>query len=181
MVGVVVLVVGLGCSSDKLRSVGGGEDLNSPAPAAAPPAKPPSSRTAILRLLGDNQGDYSWVSATVRDVAVEANGVPLHVTRGKENVNLANTSQAWLLGKFSIPNGVDKVKVTIRFDDFGSFVDTHSSGWVDFRGSPITVELSTADMVRNGHAVLKLDVAKMLAKTARPEERIATNRLMVRY
>jgi hypothetical protein len=162
---VVSVAMGTACSDASLRQAGpsaGGQQFE-------------------LRVLGVSPGANTWVSARVVDVAIEGNGMGLAFTPGTDQLDLGDGSQAWLVGRFVVPPDVQNVKATLQLDDFGAFETAQGGGWIDLRDSPITVDLSTAQMTRNGRAVIQLNVDQMLSRTNRPDEDLAVRNLRVVY
>jgi hypothetical protein len=134
-----------------------------------------------LRLLGDNNPGYNWVFAKMVDVRIESSGVALPIQLGAEDIDLADGNQAWLAARFDVPPGAGLLQATVSFDDFGAFATPDESGSIDFRGSPMVFDIDPALLARNSHAVLQLQLDKMLVKTGRPDERVGLKNFILRY
>ena len=91
-----------------------------------------------VRLLGEDAGTYSTVAVSLAALKIEADGVPLAVLNlAPKPMNLANTSQAWLLGTATVPAGTANVRVTISFAGTANWTDANGSGALDTGAVPI--------------------------------------------
>ena len=91
-----------------------------------------------VRLLGEDAGTYSVMDVSLASLDVEADGVPLTVSNlAHKPMNLANTSQAWLLGTATVPAGTANVRVTITFAGTASWIDAHGAGSLNTAAVPI--------------------------------------------
>jgi hypothetical protein len=78
-----------------------------------------------------------------------------------------------------VPEGVDRVKVEVEFDDFGGYEEASGAGVIDTRGAPLRFEAPLAYLAERGHAVVHLDLGQSLQ--AQGEGRLLLPSLDVRY
>ena len=102
-----------------------------------------SGRTPIegtpleIRLRGVDPGGYTAVLVETRDLDVSANGQALAVVPGQVHIDLTNPDHAWLAGTVRVPDGVDRLDVKLRLDDFGGYEAADGKGEIDAR-SPMS-------------------------------------------
>src|SRR5262249_19840987 len=88
---------------------------------------PPAGTPLELRLRGDDTSGFRAVLLEVRELQVDAGGQALVVEPGQIHLDLTDSEHAWLLGTVRVPDGVDRVEVRLRLDDFGGF-ETNDAG-----------------------------------------------------
>ncbi|QRN96763.1 hypothetical protein JRI60_48610 [Archangium violaceum] len=134
-----------------------------------------------LRLKGVNNPGYASALVQVRRISVttmEGYSLPTRL-KSRQSMDLTNPEQAYLIGRFVVPEGVDRVKVEVEFDDFGGYEDAASGGVIDTRVAPLRFESPVAYLAERGHAVVHLDLGQSLR--AQGEARLLLPSLDVRY
>ena len=134
-----------------------------------------------LRLKGVNNPGYTSALMQVRGFSVTTvDGQPLPVRlKSRQAMDLTQADQAWLVGLFVLPPGVDRAKVEVVFDDFGGYESASGAGVIDTRVAPLRFEALADDLAQRGHAVVQLDLGQSLA--GQGEERLLLPSLDVRY
>jgi len=145
------------------------------------PQQPTPELGMELRLRGENLGDYGTALVHVRRISIttpEGLPVPAQLSaRHALDLGLANHSH--LLGRFSVPEGVDRVWVEVEFDDFGGFEDAEGGGTIDTRVAPLRFEAPVEYLTTRQRAVVHLNVARSLA--GKGEERLLLPSMDVRF
>ena len=134
-----------------------------------------------LRLKGVNNPGYGSALVQVRGVSVttpEGQPVPVRL-KARQAMDLTQEDQAWLVGVFVVPPGVERVNVQVMFDDFGGYEDGSGAGVIDTRVAPLRFQALTEDLERRGRAVVQLALGPSLR--AQGEERLLLPALDVRY
>jgi hypothetical protein len=134
-----------------------------------------------LRLKGVNNPGYASALVQVRRISVttaEGDSLPTRL-KSRQSMDLTNPEQAYLIGRFVVPEGVDRVKVEVEFDDFGGYEDASSGGVIDTRVAPLRFESPVEYLAERGHAVVHLDLGQSLH--AQGESRLLLPSLDVRY
>jgi hypothetical protein len=136
--------------------------------------------SAQLRLLGTNAGDLEHLFLAARDLEVTAAGARVFVEPGDAIFDLAETSNAFLAGRFDVPEGVESLHIKLWLDDFGAFESAGGSGEVAARGAPIELDAPVASLDPRKHVVLQLDLGRSLAVRG-PEARVLVPAMTVAY
>jgi hypothetical protein len=134
-----------------------------------------------LRLKGVNNPGYASALVQVRRVSVttvDGQSLPVRL-KSRFAMDLSQTEQAYLLGLFVVPEGVDRVKVEVEFDDFGGYEGASGDGVIDTRVAPLRFESPVAYLAQRGHAVVHLDLGQSLQTQG--EGRLLLPSLDVRY
>lgn len=134
-----------------------------------------------LRLKGVNNPGYASALVQVRRVSIttpEGQALPVQL-KARFPMDLTQTEQAYLLGTFPVPEGVDRVAVEVEFDDFGGYEQGSGGGVIDTRVAPLRFESPLAYLSQRGHAVVHLDLSQSLR--AQGESRLMLPSLDVRY
>ena len=135
---------------------------------------------AEVRLRGANAGDYHAVLVGVKSLVVTANGRALAVVPGQRNLNLSDTTQAWLAGGFNLPDGASSAHVALTLDDFGGFESAGAAGDVDARAHAIEFDAPAAGLALHGMATIEIDLSRsMIARDA--ETRVLLPQLRIFY
>lgn len=119
---------------------------------------------AELRLMGVNNPDYSAVLVQVRRLTVttpEGAALPVRL-EARRAVELTTPGHAHLVGRFVVPEGVERVAVEVEFDDFGGWEQGGSGGVLDMRVAPLRFEAPVDYLTRRGRAVVHLDLEQSL-------------------
>jgi len=134
-----------------------------------------------LRLKGVNNPGYGSALVQVRRVSVTTpEGQPLPVRlKARFPMDLTQAEQAYLLGLFVVPEGVERVKVEVEFDDFGGYETASGGGVIDTRVAPLRFESPVAYLSERGHVVVHLDLGQSLQ--VQGESRLLLPSLDVRY
>ncbi len=136
---------------------------------------------ATLRLRGDNPNGISGLLLGVKDVRVFAGQQELPVSIPKDAVvDLANSGHAWGLGRFTVPPGIDAVRIELQVDDYGGFETAGRAGMVNARTAPISFVATLEDLALHGHAVVHMNVDQSLFDTGNGE-RLLLPKVTVRY
>jgi hypothetical protein len=172
VLGAVALGLG-GCS-------GASQTQETPGPRPDFPAEAQGQRFE-LRLKGVNNPGYASALVQVRRISVTTmEGEPLPVRlKSRFPMELTQTEQAHLVGLFLVPEGVERVKVEVAFDDFGGYEADSGGGVIDTRVAPLRFEAPLAYLAERGHAVVHLDLAQSLQ--AQGEAKLLLPSLDVRY
>jgi hypothetical protein len=169
-----VVALGLWACGGSSARTGAGADASMPREATRSAQVPGGQAAQLehvqLRLLGVH-GSYGSVLTSLDRVELEANGHPLPVEVEGTTLDLANGAQAWLIGTFDVPKGVDRVTVRVYLDEAGGFATAGEEGEVDQRGASLEAELDVAHLALRNHAVFQLDVDRSLVED-RPEHRV---------
>ncbi|MGA9524781.1 MAG: hypothetical protein WBV82_25205 [Myxococcaceae bacterium] len=192
----VGVILGSACSSDSTNPVGakqGGVPVSTRGPTSKPTLKPDRPRPqvqsrpagkgldAVLRIRGDNPNGISGLFLGVKNVRVFAGQQELPVSNPHDPViDLANDANAWGLGQFNVPPGVQSVRVELQVDDYGGFETAGKAGTVNARTAPITFEAALDDLALHGHAVVHMNVDQSLFDTGNGE-RLLLPKVTVRY
>ncbi|PTL84667.1 hypothetical protein [Vitiosangium sp. GDMCC 1.1324] len=171
-VGTAALVLG-GCGGEsRMRE--------SPGPRPDFPADAQGQRFE-LRLKGVNNPGYASALVQVRRVSISTvEGQPLPVRlKARFPMDLTQPEQAHLLGLFLVPEGVDRVRVEVEFDDFGGYEEASGGGVIDTRVAPLRFEAPVAYLAERGHAVVHLDLGQSLRPLG--DARLLLPSLDVRY
>jgi hypothetical protein len=134
-----------------------------------------------LRLKGVNNPGYSSALVHVRRVSVfTAEGQPLPSRlKVRQAVNLTAPEHSHLIGRFVVPEGVERVAVEVELDDFGGYEVASGGGVIDTRVAPLRFEAPVAYLSERGHAVVHLDLGQSLR--AQEESLLLLPSLDVRY
>jgi hypothetical protein len=84
-------------------------------------------------------------------------------------VDLTARDHAHLVGHFVVPEGVDRVQVTLAFDEFGGWEQGGSAGALDTRVAPLRFEAPVDSLSQRGRAVVLVDVAQSLQPVGQTE------------
>lgn len=136
--------------------------------------------SAELRLLGENVSDMEAIFLAASELEVSANGKRVYVSYGHPLYDLAETSNAWLVGRFDVPKDCTELKIKLRFDDFGAFAGALEVGEIAALGIPVEFEAPVAALAERKHAVLHLDVGDSLSIKG-PGKRVLTPSYTVQY
>lgn len=134
-----------------------------------------------LRLKGVNNPGYASALVQVRRLSVTTvEGEPLPVRlKSRFPMELAQEEQAHLVGLFLVPEGVERVKVEVTFDDFGGYENASGGGVIDTRVAPLRFEAPLTYLAERGHAVMHLDLG--LSLQPQGEAKLLLPSLDVRY
>ncbi|AGC41549.1 lipoprotein [Myxococcus stipitatus DSM 14675] len=140
----------------------GGENPN-PVPGGENPGTP-SAQTFELRIKGEGIGDYTSLKVPISGVSILADGKPLAANVLTDMVELVATpAHSPLAARFTVPAGVDKVKVTVHFNAMGNFAKNGARATeLDARVAPVTFEARVSDLRIRGRAVVVLDMARSM-------------------
>ncbi|WNG43235.1 hypothetical protein F0U60_03330 [Archangium minus] len=172
VMGAAVLVLA-GCGGDSRT-----RDVSEPSPEQ--PAEAQGKQYA-LRLKGVNNPGYASALVQVRRVSVTTvNGQALPVSlKSRFPMDLTHPEQAYLLGFFQVPEGLDRVQVEVEFDDFGGYEEAAGGGVIDTRVAPLRFEAPVTYLSEHGHVVVHLDLGQSLHEL--DEARLLLPSLDVRY
>jgi hypothetical protein len=126
----------------------------------------PYDGTAQVRLLGVDAGTFSSVRVKVKSIELRANGQLLDVAGLVDGIDLGVANQAWLLGTFKVPAGMDAVDMTVVFDAAGRFDTDSVQGTIDAGCTALRATLPANQLALRSHAVIHLDVGRSLVKTS---------------
>lgn len=178
-----LMLSALGAAALALSACGGSEPL-SPVTESGPKTIPaegmePGQRFE-LRLRGMNAEGYHSVLVPIRSFTVTAGDRRLPVQLVARTVDLSSKDHAYLVGHFFVPQGVDRVQVSLALDDFGGWERGGQGGSLDLRGAPLRFEAPVDSLTQRGRAVVQLDVGRSLLPRAH-EERLLLPTLKVNY
>jgi len=134
-----------------------------------------------LRLKGVNNPGYDSALVQVRRISVttvEGEALPVRL-KSRFPMELTHPEQAHLVGLFLVPEGVERVKVEVTFDDFGGYEAAASGGVIDTRVAPLRFEAPLAYLNEHGRAVVHLDLNQSLQTHG--EAKLLLPSLDVRY
>ncbi|HYO69561.1 MAG TPA: hypothetical protein VEU33_26140 [Archangium sp.] len=134
-----------------------------------------------LRLKGVNNPGYDSALVQVRRISVttvEGEALPVRL-KSRFPMELTHAEQAHLVGLFLVPEGVERVKVEVTFDDFGGYEQSAGGGVIDTRVAPLRFEAPLAYLSEHGRAVVHLDLKQSLQ--AQGESKLLLPSLDVRY
>jgi hypothetical protein len=138
-------------------------------------------RSFELRLRGDNTAEYGAALLPVRALRVTTpDGVALPVRLQARTVDLTAANHAHLVGRFFVPEGVERVRVSLAFDDFGGWEGAAGAGAIDSRVAPLVFEAPVDALALRGRAVVHLDVGRSLKPAAEGARALRPN-MMVNY
>ncbi|HEX8820160.1 MAG TPA: hypothetical protein VF794_09565 [Archangium sp.] len=134
-----------------------------------------------LRLKGVNNPGYTSALVQVRRLTVTSvDGQPLASRlKTRQALELTNPEHSHLLGRFVVPEGVERVNVEVELDDFGGYEGASGGGVIDTRVAPLRFEAPVAYLAERGHAVVHLDLGQSLQTLG--ESRLLLPSLDVRY
>ncbi|MBJ6765919.1 hypothetical protein JGU66_34625 [Myxococcaceae bacterium JPH2] len=115
-----------------------------------------------LRLRGTSTEGYDKLEVPIRDISVTGNGSPIRVQLAQHQVDLANSDHAPLVGYFYVPDGVERVRVTLQLQGLGEYTQGEKVGAIDARVAPIHFDAPVRELAQRGRAVVQLDVARSL-------------------
>lgn len=116
-----------------------------------------------LRMRGLPGHDFGSVLLSVADLMVTApDGTRLPVELVSDPMDLGQGDHAWRIGRVLLPEGLDRVQVSIRFDGHGGFENGSFTGDIETFGPEIAYEASAALMAETGKAVVDLDLGRSL-------------------
>ncbi|WP_338872202.1 hypothetical protein [Myxococcus stipitatus] len=139
----------------------GGENPN-PVPGGEDPGTP-SAQSFDLRVRAEGVGDYTSLKVPISAVSVVADGKPLTVNVLSNMLELATPDHAPLAARFTVPPGVEKVKVTVHFNAMGGFAKNGARMTeLDAHVAPVTFEARVSDLRIRGRAVVVLDMARSM-------------------
>jgi hypothetical protein len=168
MLGVAVLALA-GCGEGRAREASGDfpEELQ--------------GQRFDLRLKGVNNPGYTSALVHVRRVSVltpDGQSLPSRL-KARQAMDLTTPEHAHLIGRFVVPEGVERVTVEVELDDFGGYEADSGGGVIDTRVAPLRFEAPVAYLSQRSHAVVHLDLG--LSLHAQGESRLLLPSLDVRY
>ncbi len=119
---------------------------------------------AEVRLLGVNNPGYSAVLVQVRRLTVttqEGEELPVRL-EARRALELTTPGHAHQVGRFVVPEGVERVAVEVEFDDFGGWERDGSGGVLDMRVAPLRFEEPVEYLTQRGRAVVHLNLEQSL-------------------
>ena len=134
-----------------------------------------------LRLKGVNNPGYDSALVQVRRLSVtteKGEALPVRL-KSRFPMELTHAEQAHLVGLFLVPEGVERVKVEVTFDDFGGYEAASEGGVIDTRVAPLRFEAPLAYLSEHGRAVVHLDLTQSLQPQG--EAKLLMPSLDVRY
>ncbi|MFY0563064.1 hypothetical protein ACN28E_04420 [Archangium lansingense] len=134
-----------------------------------------------LRLKGVNNPGYASALVQVRRISVttmEGEALPVRL-KSRFPMELTQTEQAHLVGLFLVPEGVERVKVEVSFDDFGGYEAASGGGVIDTRVAPLRFEAPLEYLAERSRAVVHLDLGQSLKTQG--EAKLLLPSLDVRY
>jgi hypothetical protein len=134
-----------------------------------------------LRLKGVNNPGYTSALVQVRRVTVttaDGQALPSRL-KTRQALELTNPEHSHLVGRFVVPEGVEKVSVEVELDDFGGYEGASGGGVIDTRVAPLRFEAPVTYLAERGHAVVHLDLGQSLQ--AQGEAKLLLPSLDVRY
>ena len=121
--------------------------------------------TAHLMLLGTHPAGVISARPRIKSVEVRGGGWLLASAVVTPQLELTESSQAWTLTDFGIPEGVTEVQFHVIFDG-GSYDLQSESGDLDTTCADIQLTGQVARILERGHVVIQLDVERSLAPAA---------------
>ncbi|AEI62029.1 hypothetical protein [Corallococcus macrosporus] len=146
-----------GGDSDRLDSV---QDEQPPAPSG--PVQTEDGKRFELRLRGSSMEGYDKLELPIGAVRVTVDGKPLKVELAKDRVDVAAADHAPLVAYFYVPEGVERVRVSLQLDGLGGYTKAGAPGYIDAAVAPMTFEAPVHELALRGRAVVQLDVARSL-------------------
>lgn len=139
----------------------------------------PASTRYELRLRGENGFDYSAAWLGVREVAFGVDGkrIPSE-TAVAAAFDVSTDGQAWLVGKFDVPDDATAVDVVLRFDSYGAYETAYEVGAIDARGPALHFTAPVSSLKLRGRAVIHLDLAQSLVRTDAGDRMLLRNYLV---
>jgi hypothetical protein len=134
-----------------------------------------------LRLRGENLGRYGAALVHVRRISIttpEGQPVPVQLS-ARHALDLASAGHSHLLGRFAVPEGVERVWVEVELDDFGGFEDAQGGGVIDTRVAPLRFEAPVEYLSQRGRVVVHLNVERSLVEAG--EDRLLLPSMDVRF
>lgn len=142
----------------------------------------PSTQSFELRLRGEGVADYTSLKVPVSDVLITAEGKPVPVQVMSNMLELATPGHAPLAARFTVPPGVEKVRITVHFNALGDFARNGArASELDARVAPVTFEARVRDLSVRGRAVLVLDMARTLVATQKSSSTLMLPNGTVKY
>ncbi len=114
-----------------------------------------------VRIKGLDAQGFSLAYFGVRDLEVASGAKALPVEVEAPPIDLSDTSQAWLAGRFALPAAAKSVTVTLTLGEYGAFVRGPDAGEVDVQGKPLTFTVPVS-FIENGKVVVDLDLGRSL-------------------
>ena len=134
-----------------------------------------------LRLLGTNPGDYQRGDGRgAQSCKVTAGGQTLKVEPAQPHIDLGNQQQAWLIGAVRVPDGVQRLDVRLRLDDFGGFRRTPAAPAKSTRCSLIAFSTGFDRTKAVPQSTVILDLQRSLART-RSDARLLLPQVSIAY
>ena len=166
------------CAAGLMLGACGGEEPNrakpgaveaSPGTTTEPTTEPatelPQGMSIEVRVLGVDVGDHEAVRLPVRALRVMASGTALTVEQVAAEVDISRENHAPLVGRFQLPAGVESVDVAVELGDTGAVTRAGITEALDLRTPPIAFTSRADWLAGNGHAVVRLSVARSLVRT----------------
>ncbi|WP_434345861.1 hypothetical protein ACN6A1_28660 [Myxococcus virescens] len=154
------------CAALALTACGGGSDrldsVQGEPPAPSGPVQTEDGQRFELRLRGSAAEGYDKLELPIGAVRVTADGAPLKVELAKDSVDVAQADHAHLVAYFYVPEGVERVRVTLQLEGLGGYAQAEGSGFVDASVAPVTFEAPVHELALRGRAVVQLDVARSI-------------------
>ena len=170
----------LGAVALSLTGCGEGQTREAAAPRPDFPEELQGQRIE-LRLKGVNNPGYGSALVQVRRLSVttpQGQALPTRL-KSRQTLELTNPEHSHLVGRFVVPEGVERVNVEVEFDDFGGYEADSGGGVIDTRVAPLRFEAPVAYLSERGRAVVHLDLG--LSLRAQGESRLLLPSLDVRY
>ncbi|MBN1204037.1 MAG: hypothetical protein JXB05_03825 [Myxococcaceae bacterium] len=177
-----LMLSALGAAALALSACGDSE-RTSPAPELTTTRTPdvaPAGRHFELRLRGENAQGYDSVLVPIQSLHASAAGEALPVRLVARTVDMTAKDHAHLVGHFFVPEGVERVQLTLAFDEFGGWEQGGRAGALDTRVAPLRFEAPVDALSLHGRAVMLLDVGRSL-QPVDEAERLLLPRLEVNY
>ena len=141
---------------------------------------PQESQESEVTLRGTNSEDVRSALLTMSDVEVTADGQPVPARLSAATVDLAQPEERVAV-RFTVPAGAEKVRVILRFDDYGGYeTASGEAGMLDARGTRLNFEVPARDLATSGKVQLSLDLAHSLV-ASEPERRVLAPNMQISY
>ncbi|WP_338864735.1 hypothetical protein [Myxococcus stipitatus] len=131
-----------------------------PLPGTNSDEPPTAERRFELRVRGTGTEGFTSLRLPISQVSVTTlEGKALPVWQRANVLELATAGHSPLLAHFEIPEGIERVRITLHFTAMGELARNGNHEMLDARIAPVSFESHVSDLSRHHRAVFALDMA----------------------